>query len=228
MSTNRNFLRAAQVSECSRTQCDAIEQYVAERIGPVSFVIHEDRSTLVHVDVHVVAPEPERPFWFLFTTGMSARPMSVPSGYGVVPHAELSLMLPEWWQVDLARWRSEPRWYWPVRELISAARYPHRQRTWLGDGHTLTNADPPKPFDASTKLAATLLLDGMLDDELCAIHADVRTRLLLLLPIHSDELAFKRAHGFEALRDRLRAADVDVIVDPDRESCIASSSLAVG
>ena len=67
------------------------------------------RSEIVHVDVHVVPPHEERPYWFLFTTGMSALPMRVPDSMGLVPHAELSLMLPAWWQVDLEHWKREPR-----------------------------------------------------------------------------------------------------------------------
>ena len=195
---------------------------MAQHVAPASFVIHEQRSTLVHLDVHVVAPAPGRPFWFLFTTGMSARPMQVPSGYGLVPHAELSMMLPEAWPFDLQRWKCEPRWYWPVRELLETARYPHRRRTWIGEGHTLCRTDPPIPFHSTARLVASVLLDGMLD-EACTIEGDVATSLLLVMPIHADELRFKLVHGFEALLERMRIAELDLVVDPERPSCVATT-----
>jgi hypothetical protein len=200
---------------------------VARHLAPATRVIHEIRSEIVHVDIHVVAPAAERPFWFLFTTGMSALPMNVPYHMGLVPHAELSLRLPDRWQVDTERWKREPKWYWPIRELLSIARYPHRNRTWLGEGHTIASSDPPRPFDSTTSLAAMLILPSSLDDgdgECGAIDAEVATELLELWPLHADELEYKRLHGVGALLDRLDEACVTAILDPDRPSCVPRGS----
>lgn len=181
-------------------------------------MLHEIESQFVHIDVHIVPPGPEHPFWFLFTTGMSARPMNVPPGY--LPHAELSLMLPAWWEVDMGRWRRETRWFWPIRELIDLARYPHRRRTWLGEGHTIASCERPQPYDASTRMAATLVLPCTLSDE--PIAGDVSTELLALWPLHADELEYKRVHGLMALCDRFEEAGVSPVLDPDRPSVVTS------
>lgn len=93
--------------ECTPPQRAAIEEYVAKHVGPVVGVLHEIRSEIVHVDVHVVPPCLERPSWFLFTAGMSALPMRVPDNMGLVSRAELSVMLPAWWQIDLGHWKRD-------------------------------------------------------------------------------------------------------------------------
>jgi len=212
-------------TKCSPKQRSAITQYVAQHLASPSFVIHEVKSELVHVDIHVVPPGPNRAYWFLFTTGMSAESMDVPYDTGLVPHAELSLTLPEYWKVDLAVWKREPHWFWPIREMKAIAQYPHRYGTWIGEGHTLASADPPVPFDPTTELAAMLLTDGRLDDSEPVIDAYVATRLLALWPLHADELEYKLEHGFHALLDRMRAANITAILDPDRESCVTRNHM---
>lgn len=203
---------------------------MARNLAPATLVINERHSEIVHLDLHVVPPADERPFWFLFTTGMSARSMNVPHDLGLVSHAELALMLPDWWPVNVGRWQREPRWSWPVREMLELARYPHRRRTWLGEGHTIASADPPRPFDPSTKLAAMLVLPCDLDDaaEGTAIEAEVFTELLALWPIHADELAYKLEHGTTALVDRLEESGVTAILDPDRPSCVGPMPFHAG
>jgi hypothetical protein len=148
--------------------------------------------------------------------------MTAPCETCVTPHAELSLMLPDWWALDPERWRREPGWYWPVREMVSAARYPHRRKTWLGEGHTIASFEPPRPLDPTTRLSAMMFLPCVLDDSLASpIAAEVPTVLLGLWPLHADELAYKQAYGAEALRDRLDKAGVTAVLDPDRPSCVA-------
>jgi len=202
-----------------------IERHVARHLAPATLVIHEVRSEIVHLDVHLVPPGAERPFWFLFTTGMSALPMRVPPGMGLVPHAELSLMLPAYWKVDREVWKREPRWYWPVRELLSAARYPHRNKTWFGAGHTFANGEPPRRFDPTTRMSSMVMLASeLLDEEHPVIDAEVPTVLLELWPLHSDELALARRQGSHALFHRLLEGEVSAVLDPDRPSCVAGQS----
>lgn len=207
----------------------AIEQYVARHVAPAVSVLHEIRSELVHVDVHVVPPEAGRSYWFLFTTGMSALPMRVPQDMGLVPHAELSLMLPSWWQVDLENWRCEPNWFWPIRELQALARYPHRHQTWLGEGHTIASSDPPRRYDASTELSAMLILpfSQAEDEEPSVIDGVVATELLTLWPLYTEELEYKRTKGARALCELLDTAGVSPVLDPARPSALVSGGARV-
>jgi hypothetical protein len=206
--------------ECSSAQRSAIEQYVARHYGkPATGVLHELASEIVHIDVHIVPASGSQLCTLLFTTGMSALPMNVPPRSGVLPHAEVSLILPGWWQLG----NPDPKWQWPIRELINAARYPHKHRTWLAEGHTIASSDPPRPFDRSTNLCAMLVISGGLHDDV--IEAEVPTALLELCPIHADELEYKHAYGAAELLERLQCENAQVFVNPERESCVAGMRL---
>ena len=57
---------------------EAIGRHVGRYVGKVRHVFHETISDLVHIDVHLVPPQPNRDFVTLVTSGMSDRPMDVP------------------------------------------------------------------------------------------------------------------------------------------------------
>lgn len=42
------------------------------------FVYHELISDLVHIDVNIMRPTEERPYYVMYTTGMSDMPMTLP------------------------------------------------------------------------------------------------------------------------------------------------------
>src|SRR5690606_35651519 len=103
---------------------DAICAHFTEHVGEASMVFHEIVSDLVHIDVHQIPPSDERPFWTLYTTGMSDRPMSAPEGAEDCRYAELMIKLPAAWPIDrLNEWpqggadAETERMYWPVRWL---------------------------------------------------------------------------------------------------------------
>ncbi|MEO1085403.1 MAG: suppressor of fused domain protein, partial [Acidobacteriota bacterium] len=57
---------------------ERISDHIEEHIGPIASVLHELVSDQVHIDIHVVAPTPERDFYTLVTSGMSERAMAAP------------------------------------------------------------------------------------------------------------------------------------------------------
>ena len=59
---------------------ETISNHIEEHVGPVSQVLHELVSDLVHVDIHQVSPTKSRPYHTLITSGMSDRPMTLPEG----------------------------------------------------------------------------------------------------------------------------------------------------
>jgi hypothetical protein len=202
----------------------AIDDHVARHVARADFVFHEIVSDKVHLDVHVVPPGDRNPFWLLYTTGMSARPMTVPAEVEVGPYAELMVLLPPSWKCDHASWKDE-RWYWPVRWLKTLARLPHDYDTWLGFGHTVPNGDPPKPFDKSTKLGCMLVMPSVtLPPEIHEIPVgDVSIDLFALWPIHVDEMQYKLDRGADALIDAFEAANVTDLIDPGRPSAVAKA-----
>lgn len=192
----------------------AVVGHVTAHLGPVAWVYHEFLSDLVHIDVHVVAPTPERDFHTLVTCGMSDRAMTVPAGVPSPPFAELVLHLPADWQVTND---------WPLRWLKVLARMPHEFSTWLDVWHTMPNGDPPEPFAPDTGLCALMVTPPVLAPagfELLTTESGKEIAFHEVLPLHADELALKLAEGTDALIERLDAAGVQPIVDPSRPSCV--------
>lgn len=194
-----------------------IEAHLTKHVAPVRTVFHEIVSEIVHIDVHVVAPSRRDPFWLLYTTGMSALPMTMHPRAESSPHAELCVLLPAWWQV----FDRDPRWHWPVRELISSARFPHRRKTWLGCGHTIAS----HAFHPSTELCATLISHStVLPAEAQHVPTgDKGVDLFTLWFLRSDELRFKMKRGAPALLERFAEANVDEVVSPLRSTVLARS-----
>ena len=94
----------------------------------------------------------------LVTEGMSARPMTVPTGGEAFQFAELELRLPSDWPLTLDAF-ANPNHYWPIDWLKRIARYPHDNDTWLGGPHTIiANGEPPEPFAPNTKMSCLMLL----------------------------------------------------------------------
>jgi len=199
---------------------EAIARHIERHLGPIEAVFHELLSDAVHLDVHWVKPAPARPFHLLVTSGMSDRPMNVPPGLDAPRHVELVVALPERWAIGAEAFENE-NWYWPVRQLKTLARFPHKYDTWLGEGHTVTNDDPPQPFAPSTRLCGAILLApqhvpdafrelGLADG--CTI------RFLAVVPVHDDEMALKTRAGTAALLERFRKRGVTEVIEPTRTS----------
>src|SRR6185436_18632705 len=103
---------------------EEIERHLARFGVEPQNVLHEIISDLVHLDVHLCDPTPERNFYTLFTTGMSDLPMTTPEGLDELRYAELMLCLPAGWPIQEGA-GVDPReeHYWPIRLLKALARF---------------------------------------------------------------------------------------------------------
>lgn len=208
---------------CSDT-IDAVDAHLARHVGEVATVYHELVSDLVHVDVHLVPADDNRPFHTLMTSGMSDRPMAVPSALaGEVPdRAEVMIQLPPEWPVDQEAWVDE-RHYWPVRTLKILARLPHEYDTWLGAWHSLPHGEPPAPYADDTAFCGVMLAPPLRTaPEFTSFTTDDgrEVQVLAVIPLLADELAVKVERGVEALFDGLDAHHVSELLDPRRPSVL--------
>jgi len=105
-------------------------------------------------------------------------------------------------------------------ELLTAVAHYHRTGAKLGLGHTVNFGRPWLPDSLCTfGLISLPYIDGPKLEWLPLDSADHCARLLWLVPITEAEVAFKKAHGVEALEERLEAAHFDYI-DPQRASVV--------
>ncbi len=215
--------RAFEPAFGNRHTIEAVSRHVGRYVGKVEHVFHEVVSDLVHVDVHLVPPQPDRPLVTLVTSGMSDRPMTLPPGCDASAYAELLLCLPADWPLEQADFKDEAN-YWPVRLLKFLARLPHEYDTWLGFGHTVPHGDPPEPFDASTGLCCALVVPPTLFDDRfdqLALSDDKVVQFYAVVPIYREEMAFKLRHGTEELLRRFAAVGVCELLDPHRPNVCA-------
>jgi hypothetical protein len=202
---------------------DAITRHIEKFIGPADNVFHELISDLVHVDIHVVQPTPERNWYTLVTSGMSDKPMTVPDDDPELQefkHAELLMCLPPDWPMDQESWEDENN-YWPIRWLKIMARMPHEYDTWLGWGHTVPNGDPPEPLAPGTEMCCMLVMPPVLVDEKFYQLKVGKNKLInfyALYPIYKEEMDHKLKKGAEGIVEKFSEAEVTELLDMGRKN----------
>jgi hypothetical protein len=199
----------------------AIEEHIARYFGAPETVWHELASDLVHIDVHVTPPSPDRPRYTLVTSGMSDLPMNVPPVIDT-PYAELMMALPPDWPLTAEAFRDEAA-YWPVRLLKTIARLPHAYDTWIGPGHSVPNGDPPKPHAPGVPFTGVLVAPVLRCEDAARTIVTSEGKhisLLALIPVHQAEMNLKLASGASVLYDAFDRAGVSEVLDPARPSSV--------
>lgn len=197
---------------------DAIENHIATHLGEPASVFHEIISTTVHIDVHIVAATPEKPWISLVTSGMSDIPMNTPEGAEEFRLAELMIRLPADWPLDEESIKQESN-YWPIRTLKFLARFAHEYQTWLGYGHSIPNGNPPAPVAPNLPFVGMLLSVPWVGGEEFAVlylPDGSPVRFWSVIPLHPSEVDFKLAHGADAFFEKLATAGHSDLFDPTR------------
>jgi hypothetical protein len=204
---------------------ERIEEHVEKYIGKAETVFHEIVSDLVHIDIFFIKPTPNRNFNTLITSGMSHRPMKAPPKFKNFQYSELMICLPPEWPLTDGAMKDE-KYYWPIRQLKMLARFPHEYDTWLWNGHTVPNDDPPRPFAGNTKLSGIIVTPPLLSpkefftlkiDETKTIH------FFSILPLYTDEMNFKLKKGSDDLFERLDKQGVNELLNIRRPNVCKNS-----
>lgn len=203
----------------------AVEKHIERYVGKYDMVFHEIVSDMVHVDVHWVSPTPLRNWHTLVTSGMSERPMHVPTGSGLCEYAEMVVCLPQNWKVSQEAFKiNEEQYYWPIRWLKTLARLPHEYETFLAPGHTVPNGDPPQPFHPTTKTCCWVVLSPIWFDEKFAqldLPDGRSISFLAMLPIFSEEMRIKLNKGLDELTNKLGSLPPTELMNPSRKNTAA-------
>ncbi len=203
-------------------QIQAIEDHITRYIGPIEGVIHDDASDALHVDIICVNPTPERPCYTFITIGMSALPMHVPDPLqSEWRFAELMVCLPADWPIpdpERGETFTDAVFYWPISFMKTLARLPTAYRTWLCEGHSIPNYDPPRPFAGNTQLSGAVLIRPTENTGFCSLELDEGQKIHFwqIMPVYAEEMDFKLRHGFETLLQRFEKHEISPIVDPQR------------
>lgn len=224
-----NMSQSDDVTYLSEEDMDAIQNHLAEKVGPIEGVFHEIVSEVLHLDLVGIEPTSERPYYTLTTMGMSALPMSLPDGAadedadgpGMSPYAELVFVLPPEWPRKKEEFEEQGEAvYWPFRWIKELARIPTDYDTFLGFGHTIPNGDPPEPLCEGCDFVGFLIAPHIVGEEgepNAVQLEDRRVEFLQVLPLFAEEMELKLNKGVDALLDLLEeAVPLEEMANPKR------------
>ncbi len=222
---NRGFRAPESMGTYAR---EVTERFESVFPGRESFVYHEMVSDLVHIDVNIMRPTQEQPFYVLYTTGMSDLPMTLPDEVEhkeKYQYAELFQFLPASWNLgkefDIDKDLSRAS-YWPIGMMKFLARFPHQYQTWLGWGHTIPNGPDYAPLDDTVGFGG-IVLSGGGDGPLGALKAKDGKELHFyhVIPAYKEEIEYKLKYGMEALDALFREKELPVVLDIRRPNLCA-------
>ncbi len=162
-----------------------------------------------------------RPFKTFVTMGMSAVPMKTPKDYSGPKRAELVVVLPPDWPTDeesLAKQGDE--FSWPISWLKRVARMPSDFGTYVDDGHTVPNGDPPTPFAKSCGFVCWMVAPPVSFREAFERlgRGPRSVRFFQIVPLYREEMEIKLREGVGRLIELFAHAEQDFVgmVDPGR------------
>ncbi len=185
-------------------------------LGDCQLLVEDVGSGRMPILVYVSPATPTRPTHMLFTLGMSLVPMRVPEGQEAFRYAELAIELPPTWPLTTEA-LAQREHGWPIEWLLTLARYPYQQKTWLGAPVTiLENGNPPQPIAPGTRLAAMLLLTRTTDD--IAQTDGTTVKLYKLIPLYPEECQLEKDQGLPMLFAAFDQKGFSDVVDVNRPS----------
>jgi len=188
---------------------------VYERLfGKALSVSHEVFPLVPHIDVYTFKrSQGDKEVYSLVTGGMSDLEMNLPRGADKAAPR----------RVELIFYCSEPRDDY-ISTLRWIAHFPHDSKSWLGQGHTIPNGNPPAPLWGSTALDTLFFLppivkkDQTLPSELNLGGQPVH--FLWVVPLTTAECNFKLANGCDAMLNRFQQNRHPYVFDPHRKSYV--------
>lgn len=209
----------------NHTDIEAISRHIERHIGRVHRVFHEIVSDDLHIDIHHVKAALFRRYEVLVTSGMSAKPMTVPEGEQQPRFAEIVTILPKGWPLTVEAFQDE-RNYWPIRLMKEIARMPHDGNTWIGFGHTMANAESEesiKPYAENTDLCSVALLPpSSLGEAAWCLKRKGAEDIFFwaAVPLYRPEIMFKMEFGIDPLLDLFDTHGVTDKINPGRASVV--------
>ncbi|MGV8092394.1 MAG: suppressor of fused domain protein [Mangrovibacterium sp.] len=180
-------------------------------------VFHEIVSDKIHVDIYLIKANKDRDYHILMTSGMSSLPMNVPNELKGLEYAEVITLLPKNWPLDQKDFENE-NYYWPIRQLKELARFPHLYNSWLGEGHTITNGNPPQPMADKNSFVGVILLPSVtLPEDFLSIRTNDKTiNIYSMIPLYQEEMDYKLKYGTDGLLNKFDKYGIKEIIDINR------------
>lgn len=182
-------------------------------------VFDEIKSEIIHRDIFLIKATDDRPYHILLSCGMSALPMKIPEDIESSEFAEVMILLPKEWNLNLESFSNEQN-YWPIRVMKELMMLPHSNKTWLGYGHAFGH-EGDNEFAEGVGFNSVLLMNSMeLSSEFTQIELenDKVVDIYTLMPLYKEELEFKKEKGTYELLKKFDEFGIEEIIKIGRKN----------
>ena len=205
----------------SDEELQCIENCIEKKFGNIALVGHEKQSPDIHLDLAVIEPSENRPYYTVCTIGAGAYRMEVPYDERMEHHTaerlEYAVHLPANWNVSGEDYEKQKHW-WPLQMLKDCARESIGADNYFTPNYFLSF---PENFDLSTN-ACGAYLDYPLPDPCFETSVNLpsgRTvRLMQVIPIAQEEIDFlENGHSYAEACKFIFDIDLEAIEDAPNE-----------
>lgn len=202
-------------------EIEELDGFITEQFGAYKNVFHELASPDIHLDICIVEPREETPYFQLVTMGAGAYRMRIPEQFEKyrLDYAEYVLCLPPDWNLNSGAEED----YWPIRLLKDVARLPIWDDTWLAFGHTTQSDAEGSPYAPNTGFNSVMLN--------CAQNGKGDIRMVMssgrvinfyeIIPLYPEELDYIMDHDAGQLLDLLEQKQISYkVLDVNRASAL--------
>lgn len=154
----------------------------------------------------------------IVTDGMSVRLAERPSDINAneaMQRTELLVILDRNWPLDEESLKSD-RHRWPIDWLRKIARWPFENNTCLRRGNIFANDEPPQPLADDTEQSCLLVTATEEHWGTWSRPDREVVRVMVMIPLHTAERDFERAHGMVALLEKLQESGFGIGVLVER------------
>ncbi len=205
----------------SDEELDILDEFICDMFGEYKNVFHEIASPDVHLDVCIVDPTDEEPFYKLVTMGAGAYTMNIPEQWKdyQIEHAEYVIYLPKDWNIQ----SSKDEDYWPIKTLKDVARLPIWYDTWLCYGHTTQADEDGSPYASNTGFNSVVLdfAENKQGDVRLIMPSGKVINFYEIIALYPEELAFKIENGADALFEKFKEEGIQYkVLDTGRKNAM--------
>lgn len=166
-------------------------------------MLYDREGVSFPVQIALLHPIDDEPFYFAYTMGMSAAPMVGPaeSMECETLYSELCLLIPNNWFCHCAE--KDIAQSWPLEMMRALAKFPHANGLWMSNGFMLPNTENEDAFSKGTEYCGVLIIQ--FDGDLGHFTADDGTQIKMLMPIplYRDEMELFENVGGDELAERI-------------------------
>lgn len=170
-----------------------VKEYISNKIGNVHLLIPSQTLDDLDIEIIIVEPTKEKPFYTLVTNGLSNYEMKIPKYIETNSFCELVIYLPADWRIL----NPNINYYWPIKSLFELAAKIVKNQGWVSFS-SIINLNRKVADNCSFN--AFLFVTGI-DDE--ALINDKYVSFYSLIPVYDEEVIYAKQYGNESLFDKL-------------------------